>query len=513
MKPRNLISGINIRCQISGWPTITAFLALVVLLTACSKSETSGEAKSPPPSSRPTPGTGPATDGWRAEFQIPAGATLPPEITAFAARKEKQARDLAAKLGVKPSADFWAFFTAAKQGDWAKTSAAWRKFNQRRGPADAYKPDPSYQTPLRQVALDVELAAELFAEGNPDYARAFASDIIQSIPAGSIYFCGNDPSRGLITALCKSHEDGVPFFTISQNALADGTYLKYVEEIYGGRIKVATPEDSQRAFTTYLADATRRLDHDEKFPDEPRQLRPGEDVHRDGGRVQVSGQMAVISIYGALARTIFDNNPSREFFVEESFPLDWMYQHLTPHGLILKINREAPASITTQTIRDNDEYWRPRINQMIGDWLKPETSTREMATFAERTYVSNDLSGFKGDPKFVADRNATRTYSKLRSAQAGLYLWRANDAKDPAERKRMSAAANFAFRQAFALCPSSPEVVFRYVNLLIQQGQIDEALLLVQAAGKIDPSNGHFENLARELERMSQQKQGAPMAK
>jgi hypothetical protein len=221
----------------------------------------------------------------------------------------------------------------------------------------------------------------------------------------------------------------------------------------------------------------------------------------------------VISIYGALARTIFDSNPSREFFVEESFPLDWMYPHLTPHGLILKSNRETAASITAQTVRDNDEYWRPRINQMVGDWLKQETSVREIAAFAERVYGSNDLSGFKGDPKFVADRNATRTYSKLRSAQGGLYLWRANDAKDPAESKRMSAAANFAFRQAFALCPSSPEVVFRFVNLLIQQGLVDDALLLVRAARNIDPGNGQYENLAQELERIRQQKQDGPSAK
>lgn len=454
----------------------------------------------------------PSAPNWRAEFTMPTNATLPKEVIEFAARKERQARKLAAKLGVEPSADFWALFAAAKQGDWTKTSSAWRKLA-RRGPADAYKPDPSYQTPLRQIALEVELAAEQFAEGDPDYARMFGRDIIASIPAGSVYFGGTDPGRGLVTALCQSHEDGDPFFTLTQNGLTDGTYLKYVEEIYGEKLKVATDDDSQRAFQEYLADAQRRLDHDEQFPAEPRQVRPGENIRRTDNRVQVGGQMAVVSIRSLLAKTIFDRNPSREFFIEESFPLDWMYPHLTPHGLILKINREPPAAIPAEAIRENDEYWRPRVAKMIGDWLKPETSVREVASFAERVFGSNDLSGFKGDAKFVTDKNATRAFSKLRDAQGGLYLWRANDTKDPAERKRMQAAADFAFRQSFALCPYSPEAVFRYVSLLTQQGRTDDALRLVRAAGAIDPGNGSFENVTQELERRQREKTNAPLAK
>ena len=46
--------------------------------------------------------------------------------------------------------------------------------------------------------------------------------------------------------------------------------------------------------------------------------------------------------------------------------------------------------------------------------------------------------------------------------------------------------ADFAFRQAFVLCPTSPEAVFRYVNLLLGQKRIDEAILLVEAAVKLE---------------------------
>ncbi|MEI9962257.1 MAG: hypothetical protein WDM76_14325 [Limisphaerales bacterium] len=60
------------------------------------------------------------------------------------------------------------------------------------------------------------------------------------------------------------------------------------------------------------------------------QLRPGEDVHVENGRVQVSGQVAVMMINGLLCKVIFDHNPTNEFFVEESFPLEWMYPYETP---------------------------------------------------------------------------------------------------------------------------------------------------------------------------------------
>ena len=44
--------------------------------------------------------------------------------------------------------------------------------------------------------------------------------------------------------------------------------------------EIHTPsmEDSQRAFEEYVTDAKRRLDHDQKFPNEPKQIKPGEDV-------------------------------------------------------------------------------------------------------------------------------------------------------------------------------------------------------------------------------------------
>jgi hypothetical protein len=71
-----------------------------------------------------------------------------------------------------------------------------------------------------------------------------------------------------------------------------------------------TPEDSRTASTNTIYDAQRRLQHDADFPNEPRQIKPGEDVHLDGPGVQVSGQVAVMSINGLLTKVIFDKNPT-----------------------------------------------------------------------------------------------------------------------------------------------------------------------------------------------------------
>ena len=92
----------------------------------------------------------------------------------------------------------------------------------------------------------------------------------------------------MITAFTKSHAEGDPFFTLTQNALADGSYLDYLRAIYGAKIYIPTAEDSQNCFTNYVKDALRRLKEN--------RLKPGENVKEVDGQVQVSGQVAVMSI-------------------------------------------------------------------------------------------------------------------------------------------------------------------------------------------------------------------------
>ena len=64
------------------------------------------------------------------------------------------------------------------------------------------------------------------------------------------------------------------------------------------------------------------------------------------------------------------------------------------------------------------------------------------------------------------------------------------------------AEAEEAFRYANELCPYSPEAVFQYVNLLVDQNRIDEAARVVSTASKSDPKSNQFRDLAAELGKM-----------
>jgi tetratricopeptide (TPR) repeat protein len=276
----------------------------------------------------------------------------------------------------------------------------------------------------------------------------------------------------------------------------------------------ASNEDSQRCFKEYLDDAQRRLDHDRRFPNEPRQIKPGEDVRIVDNRVTVSGQVAVMAINARLTKVMFDKNPDREFYVEESFPLEWMYPHLTPYGIIMKINRN-PVPEMTQDIVDRDhEFWTEYSTRLIGNWINYDTTVKQICDFADQVYYRRKLpADFKGDPAFIRDNDGQKAFSKLRSSIAGVYNWRIANSKTAPEQQRMLKEAEFAFKQAYAFCPYSPEALFRYVNLLLSTGRVDDGLLIATTSQKLDPFNGQIDNLIFELKRIKVQQGGmAPPA-
>jgi beta-lactamase regulating signal transducer with metallopeptidase domain len=489
-------------------------------------------------------------------------------LEAFSALKEKQSRILAAAAGETISPEFQRYFDAAAKGDSRTVTNMYESFK-RRHPQYGKKgqhSDMGLRTSYWGPVLEISLAYDHVVRCEPEYTQVAVDDILNSIPAGSIYFGGTDPGRGLPTAFSKSHPDADPFYTLTQNALADGSYLEYLQNTYGERAKllgrliearrsdselqawdakwpvavrkldsleiseddpqykaaqetvndlgqkrddrtkailaglqvradastagrdkkslyIPTFEDSQKCFQDYIADATQRLHN--------HQLKPGEDVKEvsngpgAGNRIQVSGQVAVMAINGLLVKVIFDKNPGHECFIEESFPLDWIYPHLEPHGLIMKINRQPLTDLSEESVRKDQEYWRNRTAGMIGGWLNADTSVQVVAEFAEKVFAQHDLAGFTGDPRFVQNDYACKMFSKLRSSIAGLYAWRAEHATATGEKERLGRAADFAFRQAFALCPYSPEAVDRYANFLRSQNREADAGLVNQTAERL----------------------------
>jgi len=296
-----------------------------------------------------------------------------------------------------------------------------------------------------------------------DYGEA----VLGSLRPGMIYVGGTDPGCFIPTFLNETAE-GEHHIVLTQNALADGTYLDYLNFLYGDRLATLTQDDSQRAFQEYLADAQRRLEHDRRFPNEQRQIKPGEDVKIVESRVQVSGQVAVMAINGLLTKIIFDKNPDHAFYVEESFPLDWMYPYETPYGIIMKINRDPVPELTEEIVQRDHKFWSDYSERLVGNWITYDTTVSNICAFAEKTYHHRDFKGFKGDPRFVRDNDGQKAFSKLRSSIAGLYNWWLDprNGKSPDSQRRALREAEFAFKQAYAFCPYSPEAVFRYINLL-----------------------------------------------
>jgi len=416
-------------------------------------------------------------------------------LRTFFKAKEQQARILAGDEPV--SQEVWKYFEAGTNGDWITTTNLWSDLRER----TVVSPGKEWDATLPKVwspILETVLAWETFSSWKEKYVLAFGQDIIKSVPPGSIYFGGTDAGRGVITAMSESHADGRPFFTITQNALADSKYQEYLRKMYGGKIYMPDSADSQKCFQEYIGDAQRRL--------RMGKLRPGEDVRVLDNRIQVSGGVAVMQINGLLAKIIFDQNTNREFYVEESRPLDWMYPHLSPNGLIMKVNREPLAGLSDETVRKDREYWSRYLKPMIGGWLKEGTSVAEVAAFVEKVYLKHNLRGFSGDLVFVEDAEAQKFFSKLRSSIGGVYAWRANHAKSPEEKQRMTKEADFAFRQAFALCPINPELLSRYGDLLDAEHRAEDLRILAETALKFDPENA----TARDLIKKSQQSGNLP---
>jgi tetratricopeptide (TPR) repeat protein len=137
---------------------------------------------------------------------------------------------------------------------------------------------------------------------------------------------------------------------------------------------------------------------------------------------------------------------------------------------------------------------------MTGDIIGYDTPVSDVVSWIEKTYLRRNFTGFTGDRKFVHDIDAQKSFSKLRSSIGGVYAWRLDprcpveyQPKTPDERARLLKEANYAFLQAFAFCPWSPEAVMRYAVLLGQTGRIDDALLVIQTSLKLDPFNGQIQ--------------------
>jgi tetratricopeptide (TPR) repeat protein len=169
-----------------------------------------------------------------------------------------------------------------------------------------------------------------------------------------------------------------------------------------------------------------------------------------------------MAINGILTKYIFDQNKAKhDFYIEESYVIPWMYPYLTPHGLIMKINDEPLATLPADLVQNDHEFW---------SW------------YTER---------LTSNPKFMRDVVARKTFSKLRSALGGLYVYRRNLAE-----------AEHAFGQAIELYDLSPEANFRLADVYTQQAKYPEAIDLINRFLEKDEGNDKVRDYLGQIEKM-----------
>jgi Flp pilus assembly protein TadD len=368
-------------------------------------------------------------------------------------------------------------------------------------------------------AVDQEIADGVSSERLRKRQEQLTADIAELSKTGALY----EPERfkqvqlsEYLTDFIKENPQSWTRIRLNR-LLLEAAYPKEIARSLGGvypdrEIYTPTPDDSQRCFQEYMTDAQKRMQNN--------QLKPGEDVRVVDNRVQVSGQVAVMNINGLLTKVIFDHNPKNEFFVEESFPLDWMYPYLTPFGIIMKINRQTLPSLTDDILTRDHQFWKQFSKRLTGDVIDYDTPLKQITDWIEKTYLRHDFSGFTGDRRFLHDDDAQKSFSKLRSSIGGIYAWRLGPycpaeyrPKSEAEYQRLLKETDFAFRQAFAFCPYSPEAVFRYAQLLLQLQRFDDAALVAQTCLKLDPYNGQVRGLLESVKSYKKQSAGVDQAR
>jgi tetratricopeptide (TPR) repeat protein len=212
------------------------------------------------------------------------------------------------------------------------------------------------------------------------------------------------------------------------------------ESVYpSARLWIPSENDEQKAAQQYAAELRQRP------------ALPGEGVRVDkDGRIRAQGAMGAMAMNGYLTRMIFERNKgSRTFYVAESYSLPWMFSHMEPHGVIMRLRREPLEELSAEVVAKDRAYWDALVTEL------------------------------QADEKFGRDDLARQTYAKLRAGSGGLYVWR-----------KMTAEAEYAFRQALALAPGSPDANFRLAQLYAESDRFDDSLAVLEKYREMNPYDG-----------------------
>lgn len=299
----------------------------------------------------------------------------------------------------------------------------------------------------------------------------FGVDMLRDLEPGAVVFGGTDPGRFIptYTIFCESTQnpkwkrdpsfDRSDLSIITQNALADHYYLDYIRHHYDDlyRPKSFTTFEKWLGRPNQYPKNSLVMPTDEEFNNSFNEAAQQKMTPSSNGKVELSGFEDVFLINGVIAKTIFEKNKKEHaFYLEESFPIPWMYEYATPHGLLLKINSEPVKEISAEIIKRDREFWDRYTAFLISQ------------------------------PSYFQDPPAMRAFSKLRGSIGNLYM-----------SKKMIDEAEYAYRQALTLAPDHAEILLRLSEILLQKHNFNEATALLENGLKNDPYQSQYKNVLK----------------
>lgn len=208
------------------------------------------------------------------------------KLTQFSRSRRELAHALARRHGIAVPDEVERFFDAVESGDWDRISASFSEIHGGDTSGSQHRERTPDVNKLWPAIMDAFGVAEQVHEWPAQQLLDYGNAILDSLRPGMVYVGGTDNGRW-IPELLNETSGNEPHIILTQNALADLSYLDYVNLQYGDRFQGLSSEEGQTAFSDYIADAERRFAHDRDFPDEPKQVRPGEQIAVGGQRGQI----------------------------------------------------------------------------------------------------------------------------------------------------------------------------------------------------------------------------------
>jgi hypothetical protein len=188
--------------------------------------------------------------------------------------------------------------------------------------------------------------------------------MLADLPRHAVVVAGTDPGRFICSYMILGESaqpsrvkrdpnfDRRDLFVITQNAAGDPFYLNYVRDHYGAE----RPRPAAGWFERFLGRA-------DQYPPDTLVLPSEEEVQRiiaplRDDIVNRTEMEAAGILNSEVMRWIWEKNRAHhEFFVEESFPMEWSYPYAIPRGLGYMIQPEEVPELADEIVAADFEYW------------------------------------------------------------------------------------------------------------------------------------------------------------